>query len=132
MSENTDDVDVPITGGGCPVTAYSFKIDPRRKAQLRLKADVHTQIANAMEDASIGPDQSVRTTKMKPPANVTLETLSDRGFDLDRDVLIFVVPGSCGPIIRQFVAQLCRGARKSRRRQSAPQATAPPPEQGGR
>jgi transcriptional regulator with XRE-family HTH domain len=117
------------------VTTFSFHtISPRRKSQLRLLGGLHTQLANALQAERLkrgltrlkiaellGWDKAALTRKLKNSANITLETLADLSYALDREALVFLVPKHRAQEIKNHVSFiLMETAEENRHAQSAP------------
>lgn len=103
------------------MTTFRFNISPRRKAQLRLLGDVHTQIGNAVDEErkshgltrrqiaeTLGWDKGALTKKLRSSANVTLETLADLGFALNREVLVFFVRPEHAWAVQRSTERACQ------------------------
>jgi transcriptional regulator with XRE-family HTH domain len=102
-------------------TTFSLKIHPRRKNQLRLLADVNVQIENAIETRKSAPlkysraeiaralnwDQSALTRKLKPNANLELESIADLAYALGRRALFFLVMPEHEAAVRRLAERVC-------------------------
>ncbi len=85
--------------------SFSLNVNPRRKTYIRLINDIHRALNTALSEESakrgltrkmiadlLGKNKSVITRKFSGNGNMTLETLADLAYALDRPIKIDMPP----------------------------------------